>query len=63
MASNPRNPATSPHTGTSGHPSHCDVSGKRGKKKGGVVGGKQQNQKSATSEKQPLKEKASQRSS
>ena len=34
MASNPRNPAMSPHTGTSGHSSRCDNSGKRKKRRG-----------------------------
>jgi len=58
MASNPCNPAISPHTGTSGHPSHCDDSGKREKKRGGVVGGKQKNRRSTNAEKQVLKEKA-----
>jgi len=41
MASNPRNPAMSPHTGISRHLSHCDNSGKRKKKektKGGDNG-------------------------
>ena len=50
MASNPYDPAMSPHTGTSGHLSHCDNSGKR-EKKGGVVGGKQKNKKSNVTEK------------
>ena len=53
MASNLRNPAMSPHKGTSGHLSHCDNSGKTG----GVVGVKQKNNKSTTAKKQPLKEK------
>jgi len=39
MASNPHNPAMSPHSWTSRHPSDCDKSGKRGKKKEEVVGG------------------------
>ena len=43
MASNPRNPEMSPRVETSGHPSHCDKSGK----KGGVDRGKQKNKKKA----------------
>ena len=39
MSSNPRNPAMSPHTGTSRHLSHCGNSGNR-ENNGGVVGGK-----------------------
>ena len=57
MASNSHNPAMSP---PEGHPgmSHCDHSGKRKRRKKGVVGGKQKNKKSTTAEKQWLKEKA-----
>ena len=40
MASDPYNPAIHPHTGTSGHPSHCDYSGKREKKRGSGRGRK-----------------------
>ena len=34
MASNPCNPTMSPHTGTSGHPSHYGNSGQKKKRKG-----------------------------
>ena len=54
MASNPHNPAMSPHTGTSGYLSHCDNSGKR--KKGEVVG-EAENKKSSKTENNCLKEK------
>ena len=43
MASNPRNTEMSPQAETSGHPSRCDKSGK----KGGVDRGKQKNKKNS----------------
>jgi len=60
MASNHPNPNMSPHTGTFGHVSHGDNSGKREKKekkKGGLVEGKQKNKKSTKTENNRLKEK------
>ena len=39
MASNPRNPAMSPHTEKSGQPSQCDNNGKKEKGVGGGGGG------------------------
>ena len=45
MASNRHNPEMSPHAETSGHPSHCDKSGKKGR----VDRGKQKNKKNAES--------------
>ena len=53
MASNLHNPVMSPHTGTSGHLSHCDNSGK---KKGEVVG-EAENKKSIDTENNCLKKK------
>ena len=48
-------PSNEPPHGTSGHPSHCDNIGKREKKEGGVVGGKQKNKKSTNVESNRLK--------
>ena len=52
MASNPRNPATSPHSWTSGHLSHCDNC----RKKRGLEGGKQRIKKCINAENNCLKE-------
>ena len=49
----PANPAVSPHTGTSGHLSHCDNSGE----KKGVEEGKQKIKKSINVENTGLKKK------
>ena len=43
--------------GTSWHLSHCDNSGKKKEKGGGVEGERQKNKKSTNAEKQPLKRK------